>query len=411
MATGNRDPRSIVTPDALEVSSDLYGRQLATPRRRAAALAIDGLVILFITALTNSFSLILGVVAGAFFIRAGFKRTPVQGSVFGRAMRFSVGCLGLVIALGTAGAWAIFGPNLGRGDSDLDEVTSIETFGAQVATGLAGLSLLESLDLGDSRESAVDAASEFIEAGRAAGLGDNVLRGVLIEAAPSEADWSVEWAATVDELLVQFEESPSGEDAEAESETSVGAELTDVEALQALAEELSATDSLDEPRADALRSRLLAVVATDTLDRLERRISSLRSEGSSLRGELASTRDALEEAEGRSIAARILDLADELGFGFGWAAIYMTLVMSWWNGQTVGKRLLGVRVVRLDGEPITWWVAFERTGGYAAGLFTGLLGFAQVWWDANRQAIHDRVVGTVVVREGAEKVMDWEDAL
>ena len=38
----------------------------------------------------------------------------------------------------------------------------------------------------------------------------------------------------------------------------------------------------------------------------------------------------------------------------------------------------------------------------AAGFATGLLGFAQVFWDANRQAIHDRISGTVVIRDGAE---------
>ncbi len=72
---------------------------------------------------------------------------------------------------------------------------------------------------------------------------------------------------------------------------------------------------------------------------------------------------------------------------------------------------MGIRVLRLDGEPITWWTAFERAGGYAAGFATGLLGFAQVIWDANRQAIHDRIVGTVVVLDGAEKVGNWREAL
>jgi uncharacterized RDD family membrane protein YckC len=89
----------------------------------------------------------------------------------------------------------------------------------------------------------------------------------------------------------------------------------------------------------------------------------------------------------------------------------MTVVLSWWNGQTVGKKLMRIRVVRLDGEPITWWIAFERAGGYAAGFATGLLGFAQVYWDANRQGIHDRIVGTVVVIEGAKKIKNWESAL
>jgi uncharacterized RDD family membrane protein YckC len=70
-----------------------------------------------------------------------------------------------------------------------------------------------------------------------------------------------------------------------------------------------------------------------------------------------------------------------------------------WRGQTPGKRLLGIRVVRLNGKPITWWASFERFGGYAAGLATGLLGFLQIFWDRNRQAIHDKIMETVVVRE------------
>ena len=51
------------------------------------------------------------------------------------------------------------------------------------------------------------------------------------------------------------------------------------------------------------------------------------------------------------------------------------------------------------------------SGNFYMGFATGLLGFAQVYWDANRQAIHDRICGTVVVLDGAEKVLDWEEAL
>jgi hypothetical protein len=90
-----------------------------------------------------------------------------------------------------------------------------------------------------------------------------------------------------------------------------------------------------------------------------------------------------------------------VAFGFG--TIYLTVFTAWWGGQTPGKKLLGVRVLRLDGKPIGWWDAFERAGGYAAGFATGLLGFAQVFWDPNRQAIPDRVSSTVVVREGAPR--------
>jgi hypothetical protein len=91
-------------------------------------------------------------------------------------------------------------------------------------------------------------------------------------------------------------------------------------------------------------------------------------------------------------------LLDDLGIGLGWAALYFTVFAAWWNGQTPGKKLLGIRVVQLDGTSIGLWEAFERCGGYGAGFATGLLGFAQVWWDPNRQAIHDKIAETVVIR-------------
>ena len=90
-------------------------------------------------------------------------------------------------------------------------------------------------------------------------------------------------------------------------------------------------------------------------------------------------------------------LLDDLGIGLGWAALYFSVFSAWWNGQTPGKKLLGIRVVQLDGTPISLWEAFERYGGYGAGFATGLLGFMQVWWDPNRQAIHDKIAETVVI--------------
>jgi len=112
-----------------------------------------------------------------------------------------------------------------------------------------------------------------------------------------------------------------------------------------------------------------------------------------------------ENAELRSASAPVSPLAlgerllDDVGFGFGWAAVYFSVLPAWWRGQTLGKRALGLRLLRLNGQPLTVWNAFDRYGGYAAGFATGLLGFLQVFWDANRQAIHDRICGTVVVDE------------
>ncbi len=65
---------------------------------------------------------------------------------------------------------------------------------------------------------------------------------------------------------------------------------------------------------------------------------------------------------------------------------------------------MGERVVKLNGEPITWWDSFDRFGGYAAGIATGTLGFLELIWDANRQAAHDKMVGTVVLRTRGEGI-------
>lgn len=305
--TSPTDPRSIITPDAFDVSEELLGMPLARPGKRLVALIIDLVVIGLVTLVTKSFSLVLGVVAAVMFIRAGFKRTPVRGSVFGRAMRFSVGCLGIVVAMVTAILWSAFGWGLGQGGDEVNDRV-------QAALEEQGVAAGADLDLGD--------------------------------------------AASL-----------------------------------------------------ALRARLVQEVAADTLAALEADVEELEDENAATARRLSSTRAALEEATEGGLFNWLRNFVDELGFGFGWATLYMTVILSWWKGQTVGKRLMGIRVVRLDGEAITWWTAFERAGGYAAGFATGLLGFAQVWWDANRQAIHDRIVGTVVVVDGAERVGNWEAAL
>ena len=71
--------------------------------------------------------------------------------------------------------------------------------------------------------------------------------------------------------------------------------------------------------------------------------------------------------------------------------------VAWFNGQTVGKMLCRIRVTKIDAKPLSFWESFERYGGYSAGLATGLLGFLQIMWDPNRQAIHDKISETVVL--------------
>jgi hypothetical protein len=86
-----------------------------------------------------------------------------------------------------------------------------------------------------------------------------------------------------------------------------------------------------------------------------------------------------------------------LGLRFGWAIAYFSLLPFWWKGQTIGKRLFGLRIVELTGKPLGLMACFGRYGGYAAGLATGGMGFLQVLWDPNRQAVQDKLAHTVVV--------------
>ncbi len=94
---------------------------------------------------------------------------------------------------------------------------------------------------------------------------------------------------------------------------------------------------------------------------------------------------------------RLLEVFADLGSGFGWAALYFSAFTAWFGGQTVGKLLFRMRVVKIDGNMMSFWESLGRYGGYSAGLATGLLGFLQVIWDPNRQAIHDKISETVVI--------------
>ena len=101
-------------------------------------------------------------------------------------------------------------------------------------------------------------------------------------------------------------------------------------------------------------------------------------------------------------------IIQDLGLGFGWAAVYFTLFSLLWRGQTPGKKVCNIRVVALNGEPLGLLDCFGRYGGYGAGFATGLLGFLQVYWDPNRQAIQDKISATVVIQGSVKQIVNIE---
>jgi uncharacterized RDD family membrane protein YckC len=81
------------------------------------------------------------------------------------------------------------------------------------------------------------------------------------------------------------------------------------------------------------------------------------------------------------------------------SAIYHIFFMTRTNGQTPGKRALGIRVVKKDGTPITFIDALLRNvvGYTLSGIFA--LGYIWALFDSEKQGWHDKIAGTTVVDE------------
>jgi len=341
------DPRSIVTPEAFSVSPDVLGLPLAPPRKRLGAILIDLVCIGILTVVTRSFALVLGFVIAAALVRASTRRTEVPRNVFDRARRASVGCLGVTVGLVTLIVWVAV-----RFEASNEAEGDLSSIVLDLGTG----------DVRLNRDAPPPSPVESCDA-------QAVRDGVTLY--------------TLEEAL----------DAYVSVRRSGSQEPMDRELLRALEE------------------RIATELSSDSLMALEERVRTLEGESRDVQRQLEEAATQLDEAVSSGFLGWLTGLANDLGLGFGWAALYTTVLLTVTNGQTLGKRLTGIRVRRLDGHDITWWAAFERAGGYAAGFATGLLGFAQVYWDANRQAIHDRIVGTVVIVDGAPKVDNWEEAL
>jgi len=68
------------------------------------------------------------------------------------------------------------------------------------------------------------------------------------------------------------------------------------------------------------------------------------------------------------------------------------------TGQTPGKKLLGLKVVRTDGKPMTPGIAFLRWVGYIISKLPFFLGFIWVAFDGRKQGWHDKIAGTYVIK-------------
>jgi uncharacterized RDD family membrane protein YckC len=90
------------------------------------------------------------------------------------------------------------------------------------------------------------------------------------------------------------------------------------------------------------------------------------------------------------------------------AFIYAPAMMARTNGQTLGRMVVGIRVVRAKGQPMSFGFAMLREVavkallfGIASSLTFGLATLLDVlWplWDEENRALHDFIVDTRVIR-------------
>jgi len=81
------------------------------------------------------------------------------------------------------------------------------------------------------------------------------------------------------------------------------------------------------------------------------------------------------------------------------------IILFWvhYEGATPGKKLMGLKVTKAGGDPLTYVTGIIRYFGYF--LSSVVLGLGYIWisWDAKKQGWHDKIASTVVIYNPKEK--------
>ena len=81
------------------------------------------------------------------------------------------------------------------------------------------------------------------------------------------------------------------------------------------------------------------------------------------------------------------------------------LYFSWMHSSThqasLGKMAVGIKVVRTNGERISFWRAFGRYWGMVLSALILLIGYLMAGFTERKRALHDMMCDTVVVDKWA----------
>ena len=90
----------------------------------------------------------------------------------------------------------------------------------------------------------------------------------------------------------------------------------------------------------------------------------------------------------------------------GWASTFLIVLIDFcyftlfvgWRGQTPGKMLLRLRIIRVTGEDVGYGRAFVRWIGQILSVLPLGFGFLMIAFSRKKQGLHDKLAGTYVVR-------------
>ena len=75
------------------------------------------------------------------------------------------------------------------------------------------------------------------------------------------------------------------------------------------------------------------------------------------------------------------------------------VILNGYSGKTIGKMLMGIRIISEEGCSIGFWQSFVRWIGYYISAAFLFLGFVWSMFDTSSQSWHDKIAGTFVIKE------------
>jgi hypothetical protein len=364
-ALSEKETKQYLTPFAFKMDESLFGLPLASPAKRGIALLIDLSLIAILSDVTGV-ALALAIAVTLYYLgnkkraqnsdkKRGYKRRAI--------MRFVAAFMVFIVLLDTLPPLLKY---FGSSETEPQTSESDDSFSLQnsIALAAAVLSTMKTITDSDCKklncwQTELDGVAEKIAV--ISYEGDiNVTEAQLNETF-SDIAQDIELPSNEQELLVE-----SMKDSFNKKIASLGAKKSG--------------DLADDIPSAEQKEDIVFVLGED--------------------GKVTDVDQLKEEKTKKpvySIIEWVKGIIEDLGLGFGWATFYFTAFIALGKGQTIGKKLLSIKVLQLDGTPLSLWDSFERYGGYGAGLATGLLGFIQIYWDPNKQAIHDRISATVVI--------------